>query len=206
MDEPLSNLDAQLRSSMRAELQHLSRELKVTTIYVTHDQIEAMTLADRVAVMCEGEIRQLDRPETIHNYPADLFVAGFIGSPPMNLVPGEVRDGTFVAEGMKVPGVGQGSRQGIVLGARPEDIAVVDPEQAHMRAEVYAFERTGDSALITIEVQGKHFTARGDRETKLAIGENVGLRTNIDRIRLFDTASGKLVTAMTQVNHKESAV
>ena len=87
MDEPLSNLDAKLRVNMRAELKHLQHELMITTIYVTHDQIEAMTLADRVAVMNEGVISQLDTPERIYNDPANLFVAGFIGSPSMNLIP-----------------------------------------------------------------------------------------------------------------------
>ena len=95
MDEPLSNLDAKLRVNMRAELKHLQHELKITTIYVTHDQIEAMTLADRVAVMNEGVISQLDTPERIYNDPANLFVAGFIGSPSMNLIPGKIREGTF---------------------------------------------------------------------------------------------------------------
>ena len=95
MDEPLSNLDAKLRVNMRAELKHLQHELKITTIYVTHDQIEAMTLADRVAVMNEGVISQLDTPERIYNDPANLFVAGFIGSPSMNLIPGKMREGIF---------------------------------------------------------------------------------------------------------------
>ena len=98
MDEPLSNLDAKLRVNMRAELKHLQHELKITTIYVTHDQIEAMTLADRVAVMNEGVISQLDTPERIYNDPANLFVAGFIGSPSMNLIPGKMREGTLSME------------------------------------------------------------------------------------------------------------
>ncbi|QYU71040.1 ABC transporter ATP-binding protein [Leptolyngbya sp. 15MV] len=99
MDEPLSNLDAKLRVSTRAEIKHLQHELGVTTVYVTHDQIEAMTLAHRVAVMQAGEIRQLDTPEAIYDSPADLFVAGFIGSPAMNLVRGAHADGVFTAPG-----------------------------------------------------------------------------------------------------------
>ena len=91
MDEPLSNLDAKLRVTMRAELKHLSRELQITTVYVTHDQIEAMTLADRVAVMKNGIIQQLGTPDEIYNDPANLFVAGFIGSPAMNLIPAKVK-------------------------------------------------------------------------------------------------------------------
>ena len=95
MDEPLSNLDAKLRLTMRAQLKHMQRELKTTTIYVTHDQIEAMTLADRIAMMNKGRIQQIGTPEEIYNDPPTLFVAGFIGSPPMNLIPGELEERRF---------------------------------------------------------------------------------------------------------------
>ena len=105
MDEPLSNLDAKLRVSMRAELKHLQHELKITTIYVTHDQIEAMTLAHRVAVMDNGIISQLNVPETIYNDPANLFVAGFIGSPPMNLLKGDLKEGIFKHSNFSVSGL-----------------------------------------------------------------------------------------------------
>ena len=121
MDEPLSNLDAKLRVTMRAELKHLHHELGVTTVYVTHDQMEAMTLASRVAVMREGRIVQLDTPKKIYSEPADLFVAGFIGSPPMNLIEGSIADGRFVAPGLSVP-VPVADRDNVVLGIRPEDL------------------------------------------------------------------------------------
>ena len=107
MDEPLSNLDAKLRVQMRAELKHLQHELQITTVYVTHDQIEAMTLAHRVAVMNKGVIEQLGTPKEIYNDPRTLFVAGFIGSPPMNLIQGEVRDGVFTGAGLRVGGFGR---------------------------------------------------------------------------------------------------
>ena len=195
MDEPLSNLDAQLRASMRAEIQHLSRELRVTTVYVTHDQAEAMTLADRVAVMSGGRIRQLDSPEEIYNNPADLFVAGFIGSPPMNLLPGELRGGEFIAPGMRIPlgektGGAEGAGAGAVFGARPEDVSIVAPGAGHFDAAIYAFEKTGESALATAEVAGVRFTARGDRDLRLAIGETAGFRVDLSRFRLFDAKSG----------------
>ena len=193
MDEPLSNLDAQLRASMRAEIQHLSRELRVTTVYVTHDQAEAMTLADRVAVMRDGRIRQLDPPEEIYNNPADLFVAGFIGSPPMNLIPGELRGGEFVAAGMRIPlgaGPGGAARAGTVFGARPEDVSIVAPGSGHFDAATYAFEKTGESALATAEIAGVRFTARGDRDLRLSIGETAGFRIDLSRVRLFDAESG----------------
>lgn len=192
MDEPLSNLDAQLRASMRAELQHLSSELKITTVYVTHDQVEAMTLADRVAVMRAGAIRQLGAPEAIHDDPADLFVAGFIGSPPMNLIPGALAGGRFAAPeiAMPLPQTGGGTRDGVVLGVRPEDIKVATDGEGHFRAQVYAFEKIGDSALATVEVAGQRITLRTDRGLQLQIGDNITLRADISRVRLFDQQTG----------------
>jgi len=198
MDEPLSNLDAQLRASMRAELQHLSSELQITTVYVTHDQVEAMTLADRVAVMRAGKIRQLDTPEVIHDAPADLFVAGFIGSPPMNLIPGALAHGCFVATDINIelPQVAGESRDGVVFGARPEDLEVVGDGDGdgdgdgRFRAQVYAFEKIGDSALATVEVAANRITVRTDRGARLNIGDSVALRADLTRVRLFDEATG----------------
>ena len=111
MDEPLSNLDAKLRVQMRAELKHLQHELQTTTVYVTHDQIEAMTLAHRVAVMNKGVIEQLGTPREIYNDPRTLFVAGFIGSPPMNLIRGEVAERRFLRSGHPRRGLGLGDGQ-----------------------------------------------------------------------------------------------
>ena len=128
MDEPLSNLDAKLRVTMRAELKHLHHELRITTIYVTHDQMEAMTLATRVAVMNKGVVQQLAPPEAIYNDPANMFVAGFIGSPSMNLIRGDLVEGTFRGKDVAFPGVGKAtSRPDVVLGVRPEDLQVVAP-------------------------------------------------------------------------------
>ena len=191
MDEPLSNLDAQLRASMRAELQHLTRELRLTTVYVTHDQIEAMTLADRVAVMRGGKIRQLAPPEEIHDNPADMFVAGFIGSPPMNLISGRLQGGVFeTSDGDKVENVGGGDRETAVLGVRPEDFAVCAPGEGCLRATVYACERTGEYALITAELAGGRIAAKGDRALKLGIGERIGLSIDSSRLCLFDPQNG----------------
>jgi hypothetical protein len=124
----------------------------VTTIYVTHDQIEAMTLADRVVVMSRAEIQQIGTPEVIYNQPANLFVAGFIGSPSMNLIAGALRDGVFEAPGVSVPGFGTLSLPDVVLGVRAEDMAVTAPEQAQIRAEVFSFELTGDSTLVMVRI------------------------------------------------------
>ena len=195
MDEPLSNLDAKLRVTMRAELKHLSHELRITTVYVTHDQIEAMTLADRVAVMNHGRIRQLGTPEEIYNDPKNLFVAGFIGSPAMNLVEGAVEGGRFRAAGMTVADVGGGSRVGVVLGARPEDLAIAEPGEGSFDAEVYASELTGESVLVTVEIAGRRIAAKADRHTRLGIGERVGIRVDPTHTYLFDAASGDRLAA-----------
>jgi multiple sugar transport system ATP-binding protein len=111
MDEPLSNLDAKLRLTMRAQLKHIQRRLETTTVYVTHDQIEAMTLADRIAIMDKGKIQQLGTPDEVYNNPANVFVAGFIGSPPMNLIKGDIENGSFSGASTRVEGVGEGSRK-----------------------------------------------------------------------------------------------
>ena len=189
MDEPLSNLDAKLRVTMRAELKHLHHELKITTIYVTHDQMEAMTLATRVAVMSKGVIQQLAPPEVVYNDPANLFVAGFIGSPSMNLVEGELRDGSFHSGELVVDGLGHGTRPGVVMGVRPEDVTVSAPGTGLLDAPVYAFELTGEAVLITVTVAGRHLTARGDRHLRYAIGERVGIGFDRERTYLFDATT-----------------
>ena len=190
MDEPLSNLDAKLRVTMRAELKHLSHELRITTVYVTHDQIEAMTLADRVAVMNHGCIQQLGTPEEIYDDPRNLFVAGFIGSPAMNLIEGATQDGRFMMAGASIAGVGGGTRDGVVLGVRPEDLAISEPGVGSFDAEVYASELTGESVLVTVEIAGRRIAAKADRHTRLGIGETVGIRVDPDHVYLFDAAAG----------------
>ena len=189
MDEPLSNLDAKLRVTMRAELKHLHHEMAITTVYVTHDQMEAMTLATRVAVMNKGVIQQLAVPEAIYNDPANLFVAGFIGSPSMNLVHGDLPDGVFVGEGLKAPSAVGGSRKSVVLGIRPEDVRVVGVGAGLFDAPVYAFELTGESVLVTVTVGKRHFAARADRHFRCTIGDTVGIAFDAPRTYLFDQAS-----------------
>lgn len=186
MDEPLSNLDAKLRVTMRAELKHLHHELRITTVYVTHDQMEAMTLATRVAVMSKGVIQQLAPPEAVYNDPVNMFVAGFIGSPSMNLVHGALIDGDFRGADLVVAGLGGGSRGDVVLGARPEDLRVVGPGAGAFDAPVYAFELTGESVLVTVTVGGRHICARGDRHFRCGIGDMVGVELDAARTYLFD--------------------
>jgi multiple sugar transport system ATP-binding protein len=190
MDEPLSNLDAKLRVSTRAEIKHLQYELGVTTIYVTHDQIEAMTLAHRVAVMSQGEIRQLDTPEAIYDRPADLFVAGFIGSPPMNLMPGQHADGVFTAPGGLRAGTRVTRHDGAaVLGIRPEDVSVAPAGAGDVDAAVYAVELTGDAVLVTVTIGEARLIARADRAWRAETGSTIGLRLDRRRLHLFDAAT-----------------
>ena len=197
MDEPLSNLAAKLRVSMRAELKHLSAQLQVTTVYVTHDQIEAMTLADRVAVMKDGRIQQLAPPKEIYNDPANLFVAGFIGSPAMNLIDGRVEQGRFVTTGgVPLVAVTTPQRDGVTLGLRPEDLAIVPPGEGDFDVPVYAHENTGESTLITGRFpEGQRVIAKGDRMLEARMDELIGVRCDPAYLYLFDRASGERIRA-----------
>ena len=188
MDEPLSNLDAKLRVNMRAELKHLQHELRITTIYVTHDQIEAMTLADRVAVMDNGIISQLDTPERIYNDPDNLFVAGFIGSPSMNLVKGNIEEGKFLHSGFSVK-AGFGSNQDVMLGIRPEDLELTSAKNADCSGRVYSFELTGESTFVTVQLADDRLIIRGPNEYRVGIDETVGIRFNPEKCYLFDSES-----------------
>ncbi len=189
MDEPLSNLDAKLRVTMRAEIKRLQHDLKTTTVYVTHDQIEAMTLAHRVAVMDDGIIQQLATPSEIYDQPANLFVAGFIGSPAMNLIAGALQDGAFVASGIRVSGVGTGTRAGVVLGVRPEDTTVSAAGNGDIAGHIYASELTGESVLVTANVGSARIVAKADRAYRGDFGANIGLTLNRTRLHLFDAVS-----------------
>ncbi len=190
MDEPLSNLDAKLRVTMRAELKHLHHELGVTTVYVTHDQMEAMTLATRVAVMREGRIVQLDTPKKIYAEPADLFVAGFIGSPSMNLIDGAVAGGVFRADGVEVP-VKLEDREGVVLGIRPEELEITEDAKAPIGGKLYALELTGESTLVTLRNGPMSACARGHADFEADIDSPCYLTPKPGaRFHLFDRATG----------------
>jgi multiple sugar transport system ATP-binding protein len=186
MDEPLSNLDAKLRVSMRSHIKHLHHELKTTTIYVTHDQIEAMTLADRVVVMSKAEVQQIGTPEQIYNDPANLFVAGFIGNPSMNLIKGRLEAGAFVAEGMHIAGMGQGNHDHVVLGVRAEDLMLANTDNANVKGEVFSFELTGDATLITLQCGGQRITARAGKDYRASMGDKLGFMVTPERGYVFD--------------------
>ena len=191
MDEPLSNLDAKLRVSMRAELKHLSRELKITTIYVTHDQIEAMSLADRVAVMRDGVIQQLGTPDEIYNDPVNMFVAGFIGSPAMNLVSGSIRGGIFTSDdNTALVAVDSKDRDVVVLGARADDIDITEAGDGDLDVPIYSFENTGENTLLTVQLGAQRIIARGERHLRKDQGDRIGIRLNPGHIYLFDAETG----------------
>ena len=199
MDEPLSNLDAKLRGYMRAELKHMQHELGVTTVYVTHDQVEAMTLAHRVAILDEGALQQIGTPREVYDHPANLFVAGFMGSPPMNFVRGSIENGRFESEGgVGVPVEGGGARDGgaAVMGFRPEDAEVADPGTGLFDATVYAAELTGDVTLVTVALGGDASLAiKMPKEYDVDFDRKVAVRFPLERGFLFDAASGERLSA-----------
>jgi multiple sugar transport system ATP-binding protein len=190
MDEPLSNLDAKLRLTMRAQLKHIQRELETTTIYVTHDQIEAMTLADRIAVMNKGKIQQLGTPDEVYNNPNHIFVASFIGSPPMNIIKGALAKGVFTGPNTLVKNLGKASHKNVMLGIRPEDIEVSAAKGANITSTLYSLEPTGDLTLVTAWAGEQLVVAKGQRNFRQALNTPISFTFLKDRIYLFDGETG----------------
>ena len=188
MDEPLSNLDAKLRVSTRAQIKNLSHELAVTTIYVTHDQIEAMTLADRVVVMEKGVVQQVGSPTEIYDRPANTFVAGFIGNPAMNLIEGSVAGGVFTAANTKIPGLNAGD-QNITLGFRAEDARVVE-SGGQINAPIYTLELLGDATMVTERIGSKLVSVRADKNYRASIDDMVSIEVPSEICHLFDGQTG----------------
>lgn len=195
MDEPLSNLDAKLRQHMRVQIKHIQRELQITTIYVTHDQIEAMTLAHRVAVMDAGVLQQVAEPKEIYDNPATRFVARFIGSPAMNIVTGSVADGRVAVEDGAVPLEGFAPRERVSFGFRPEDCNLVAPEDGMLKARIFSNEMTGNETIVTCEIGADHVVVRMDKDFDKQPDDWVGIDVNPDKARLFDFESGERVHA-----------
>jgi ABC-type sugar transport system ATPase subunit len=191
-DEPLSNLDARLRLTMRSEIRRLQIELGITSIYVTHDQVEAMTMADRIAVMKEGKLQAYDVPDELYERPKTAFVAGFVGNPPMNLFPVEVsRDnGEFHArrEGMNVilnaeRGEKAAASGQTTMGIRPEDITIAEEGIA---SKVYIIEPLGRDHLIDVQIGDLSLQLLVDPGLALRIGDTVQLNLNMDKAHFFD--------------------
>ena len=197
MDEPLSNLDALLRMEMRAELKGLLAESKTTTIYVTHDQVEAMSLADRIAFMHQGQIVQYDAPTTVYHQPATLFVGGFLGNPPMNFLH------------LKATGDGLGEVGGArftlpdhpdaILGIRPEDLHILGSRSEHaMQATISVVELLGATIQLTTLVEGQRVRVTVDSDNTYRTGDTLWLQPNPERIRWYDPKSGHALNSQEQ--------
>jgi multiple sugar transport system ATP-binding protein len=190
MDEPLSNLDAKLRVSTRQQIKNLIHELKVTTVYVTHDQIEAMTLADRVVVMNKGVVQQVGTPAEIYDHPTNRFVAGFIGSPAMNLIDGTMANGRFDASSITVDGLRADLAGKVTLGFRAEDAAVVQGG-GNATAPLYSLELLGDATQVALRLGGTTVSVRADKYFKATIGEPISILVPPGQCHFFDSGSGQ---------------
>ncbi|MBL8836349.1 MAG: sn-glycerol-3-phosphate ABC transporter ATP-binding protein UgpC [Alphaproteobacteria bacterium] len=197
-DEPLSNLDAKLRVAMRTEIKALHQRLKTTTVYVTHDQVEAMTMADRIVVMHDGIVEQIGTPLELYDHPANMFVAGFIGSPAMNFIPGTLRrtGGAAVLEaagGVRVtlPGSVPGSDgQKVTLGTRPEHLSI-EADGDGIRGSILVVEPTGAETQIVVEAAEQQVVAVFSERHHFQPGAPIILRPRPEAMHLFDTASGR---------------
>ncbi|GAA5101921.1 ABC transporter ATP-binding protein [Haloechinothrix salitolerans] len=193
LDEPLSHLDAAQRDTTRRELRHLQQELGYTTILVTHDQEEALSLADRVVVMNDGVVQQVGTPDEIYDDPANLFVARFVGEPPMNTVDGTLAGGVVrLSEEITVP-VSTSGTGSVVLGVRPEDVVLTDAAKADATGTVLVYEDLLEYGLASIELPGvtERIVAQTPPGLDLAPGQQVSLALQRDRTYLFDTDSGE---------------
>ena len=190
MDEPLSNLDAKLRVATRAQIATLQRDLNTTMLYVTHDQVEAMTMGDRVAVLKDGVLQQVDTPRELYGNPVNAFVAGFIGSPSMNLFDAHVRDGRVDLDGIRVA-VPDGGRDRVTIGVRPEHLRLVSDGQG-MRARVTLVEELGaDSYLHCTTPDGDPLVYRAEGSDHPRKGETIALAALEGEVRFFDAETGE---------------
>ncbi|ALV63592.1 MalK (Trehalose/maltose import ATP-binding protein) [Thermococcus sp. 2319x1] len=209
MDEPLSNLDAKLRVKMRAELKKLQRQLGVTTIYVTHDQVEAMTMGDRIAVMNQGVLQQVGSPDEVYDKPANTFVAGFIGSPPMNFLDASVTEDGFVDFGefrlKLLPDQFELLREKnlvgreVIFGIRPEDLydamfaQVKIPGENMVRAMVEIVENLGSEKIVHLRVGDVTFVGSFKPESKVQEGQEIDVVFDMKKIHIFNKTTGKAI-------------
>jgi sn-glycerol 3-phosphate transport system ATP-binding protein len=212
LDEPLSNLDAQLRTQLRTDLKQLHQRFSTTTVYVTHDQVEAMTLGDRIAVMSDGKLLQLGTPQEIYRRPANVFVAGFIGSPPMNLLSASATGGRVHAGDLELEVSGAPTGE-LVVGVRPEALRLVTgaTEEQAMQVRTEVVELLGHETIVYGSIRGQNAAtassgagpslpsgraiviARLDARRQPAVGETITLGMSLEDVHLFDAKSGKAV-------------
>ena len=189
MDEPLSNLDASLRLEMRSEIKHLHEELGSTIIYVTHDQIEAMSLATRIVLMNNGIIEQVGTPKELYSAPKNIFVGLFIGSPPMNFIPGKIKNGIFNSDQIQPFNVSINTTNDVILGIRPDDLQVGDEDYHDFKAELYSIEYLGDGYLITLKLGNNKLLLKSHNVIKHQTAELIPILIDKNKLHLFDFKS-----------------
>ena len=189
MDEPLSNLDAKLRVSTRAQIKHLQDKLKITTIYVTHDQIEAMTLADRVVVMDKGVIQQIGTPKQIYEKPINTFVASFIGNPPMNLIKGKIKDGSFLSKNIEIKKFKYINNE-YILGFRAEDATINNSNVGNITGPIFSIELLGDSVMVTVKIENCFISVKMSNTYDASIGNEVNISILSTKCQIFDNETG----------------
>jgi ABC-type sugar transport system ATPase subunit len=197
LDEPLSNLDARLRHEVRGEIKRLQKELGITSIFVTHDQVEALTMADRVALMREGQLQAYGPPAELYQRPRNRFVAEFVGTPPMNFLNarlgrenGTARIASDVLQ-LEVPNGNNLAAGDVTVGVRPEDVTFVPPEEADLRGEVYVSEPIGREQVIDVRNGNVGMYVLAPAGMSVTIGEQVGLRIDRQKLHIFDSSSGE---------------
>jgi multiple sugar transport system ATP-binding protein len=204
-DEPLSNLDAKLRVQMRSEIKRLRQRLEATIVYVTHDQVEAMTMGDRIVVMKDGVIQQVDTPLNLYNNPANKFVAGFIGSPAMNFVEGKIVDGNnlkfasnkkslvisfYKSQNEKLIPF---TNKNVVVGIRPEAFTVEQITENKVEAVIDVVEQMGSESLLYFGIDGSRFIARSKAESMIKFGDKISLYVRSDAVKLFASDNGERI-------------
>jgi multiple sugar transport system ATP-binding protein len=189
LDEPLSNLDALLRITMRSELKEIQRELNLTTIYVTHDQTEAMSLGDSIAVLKEGEVQQIGTPYEIYNEPENLFVAKFIGSPPMNILDSN----TIIKSAKEFERLEKHKNENLVIGLRPGDVKVVSRNEGMINGKLKMIGPVGGETLLYLSMAGKEILAKVSEQTSFNEGDEIGISFDEKKLFLFNKETGKRV-------------
>ena len=200
LDEPLSNLDAQLRDGTRSELKQLHQQVGITTIYVTHDQVEAMTLADQIVILERGKIQQIGDPQSVYAHPANRMVAAFLGNPPMNILPVIYQEAAFHIQGQSIPcplalQASLHNGQSFDLGIRPEHLHVSD--QAHLSTQVSVVEPLGREILVRVELEARSpqttLTVQVSPTVRLSAGDRLPLELDLSQLFLFDPTTGQRV-------------
>ena len=195
LDEPLSNLDAKLRVETRQQIRELQQRVGITSVFVTHDQEEAMSMGDKIAIMESGKLQQFGSPMELYRNPCNKFVAGFLGTPAMNFLAAVVKDGAVSVDGVTIPGMGEGLADGeYTFGVRPENLAIGNNGQMDsLKATILQMELLGANALVYLDYKGLRLCAKIEVDETLKVGQEVELTCDIKRCHLFDNETGTRV-------------